>query len=81
MAASVTGSGASETLGSGAKAFAAAAPRLGRAGRLFGGSAAAAAAAPLGAGRFLGGICPWASPPDRGEEGGSENCRIRMRAR
>jgi len=80
MATSITGSSAFEMLGSGAKVFAAAAPRLGWAGCLFGGSAAAAAAAPLGAICVLGGICPCASPADQGEEGGSENCQMRIRA-
>lgn len=61
----VAASGASGAGGSGAKLFAIAAPRLGRV-RLFRGSAAAAAPV-AGAGRFLGGICPYTSPAERGE--------------
>ena len=63
-AVSVVGSAASSPRGGGVNPFTAAALHLGRP-RLFGGSAAAAA--PLvGAGRFLGGICPYTSPAAQG---------------
>ena len=79
IAARVAESGASGAGGSGAKLLAAAAPRLGRL-RLFAGSAVAAA--PLAGARcFLGGICPYTSPAERGKGGRKRKLLNTMRTR